>query len=63
MRGVKALSVRLQLPIEVLERDVDSQFLIPEQTYGLALSLGILYHLKNPSISSKSWQRRRDIAS
>lgn len=48
MRGVKALSVRLQLPIEVLERDVDSQFLIPEQTYGLALSLGILYHLKNP---------------
>jgi tRNA (mo5U34)-methyltransferase len=48
MTGVRTLRDRLALPIEIQEMDIDSQFEIQEDRYGLALLLGILYHLKNP---------------
>ena len=48
MTGVRALRKRLNLPIEIQEMDVDSRFAIDGGPYGLALLLGILYHLKNP---------------
>lgn len=48
MKGVRALSGRLNLPIEIVEMDVDSQFTLSSGPYGFALLLGILYHLKNP---------------
>lgn len=48
MKGVRLLSERLSLPIEILELDVDSQFMLPAESYGFAFLLGILYHLKNP---------------
>lgn len=48
MKGVRALSERLSLPLEILEMDVDSQFALPRDSYGFTFLLGILYHLKNP---------------
>ena len=48
MRGVRALKEALGSSIEILELDVDARFALPETTYGLALFLGTLYHLKNP---------------
>lgn len=48
MKGVRALSGRLNLPVEIIEMNVDSQFTLHGGPYGFALMLGILYHLKNP---------------
>jgi hypothetical protein len=48
MGGVRALRDRLGYPIDVREMDVDSQFCLPEDDWGLVLLLGVLYHLKNP---------------
>jgi SAM-dependent methyltransferase len=48
MKGVRALSSRLNLPVEIVEMNIDSQFTLPGGPYGFALLLGILYHLKNP---------------
>ena len=47
MCGVNTLRERLGFDVDVVQRDVDSQFSLPK-TYGLAITLGILYHLKNP---------------
>lgn len=59
MAGIEALRERLAPAITILERDIDGQSLNTEQTCGLTLLLGILYHLKNPfyvleSISKQS---------
>ena len=48
MTGVRALRERLDLPVEIREMDVDSRLELDRGPYGLALLLGILYHLKNP---------------
>ena len=48
MEGVRALKAALHSAIEISEVDLDRQFALPRQTYGLALLFGVLYHLKNP---------------
>lgn len=48
MTGVRALRGRLNISIDIREMDVDSRFDLDGEPYGLALLLGILYHLKNP---------------
>jgi tRNA (mo5U34)-methyltransferase len=48
MRGIRALQPLLDSAIDIHEIDLDSQFALPDQCYGLTLFLGILYHLKNP---------------
>jgi SAM-dependent methyltransferase len=48
LMGVRTLGTRLNLPIEIHEMDLDSGFDLKGGPYGLALLLGILYHLKNP---------------
>ncbi len=48
MMGVRALKQELKSSVEIHELDLDSNFEIPEGRYGLAVVLGILYHLKNP---------------
>jgi len=48
MSGVEALRDRLRLPVRIRQMNVDSSFELEEQSYGLVLLLGILYHLKNP---------------
>jgi SAM-dependent methyltransferase len=48
MRGVKALKRELHSSVEIFDVNLDEQFCLPESGYGLALCLGVLYHLKNP---------------
>jgi 2-polyprenyl-3-methyl-5-hydroxy-6-metoxy-1,4-benzoquinol methylase len=48
MHGVRALKTALASGVEICEVDLDSQFQVPVQHNGLALLLGVLYHLKNP---------------
>jgi tRNA (mo5U34)-methyltransferase len=48
MTGVRTLRTRLDLPVDIREMDLDSQFALEDGPYGLALLLGTLYHLKNP---------------
>src|SRR5260370_2789574 len=48
MRGFLELrnALNSSVPVEVM--DLDSQFRLTEEVYGLALFFGVLYHLKNP---------------
>jgi len=48
MEGVRALKAALHSAVEISEVDLDRQFALPRQTYGLVLLFGVLYHLKNP---------------
>ena len=48
MKGVRALKEALGSKVEILIADIDSQFTLPNEHYGLAFFLGALYHLKNP---------------
>jgi hypothetical protein len=48
MRGVHALKQLLGSSVEIVETELDEQFLLPDEPRGLTLFLGILYHLKNP---------------
>jgi len=47
MQGLRALHGELRSSINVREIDVDNEFPV-EGKYGLAICLGLLYHLKNP---------------
>jgi tRNA (mo5U34)-methyltransferase len=48
MAGIRALKEALGSFVEIHAVDLDSQFELPEQQYGLVFFLGLLYHLKNP---------------
>lgn len=58
MQGVRALKAALHSAVSIREIDLDSQFVLPRQTYGLALLLGVLYHLKNPVYVLDALSRR-----
>ncbi len=47
-QGVRSLKEALNSSVTIHEVDLDSHFDLPGERYGLALFLGILYHLKNP---------------
>jgi len=46
--GFRTLHETLRSRVKLHELDIDRQFSLEGQEYGLALSLGLLYHLKNP---------------
>ncbi len=46
--GARALRDRLRSRVQVHDVDLDTQFRLPRERYGLVLLLGILYHLQNP---------------
>jgi tRNA (mo5U34)-methyltransferase len=48
MQGVRKLKDALASQVAIHQMDIDSQFELPSERYGLTLLLGILYHLKNP---------------
>ncbi len=48
MRGLRALADYFKSSVSIHAVDLDSQFQLPQTSYGLTLFLGILYHLKNP---------------
>jgi 2-polyprenyl-3-methyl-5-hydroxy-6-metoxy-1,4-benzoquinol methylase len=47
-RALSALREALGSRIGIHLQDIDRQFVLPDREYGLAVFLGILYHLKNP---------------
>lgn len=47
MQGLRRLTTHFRSAIEIHDLDLDGRFELPGR-YGLALFLGILYHLKNP---------------
>ncbi len=55
MAGLRALRERLNLPLDIFELDADTATRLPETSagadYGLAISFGVLYHLKNPYLA------------
>jgi tRNA (mo5U34)-methyltransferase len=48
MRGFTELRTALHASVKLEILDIDSQFTLPEEIFGLAIFLGVLYHLKNP---------------
>ena len=48
MQGVRRLKEALDSKVHIHQMDIDAQFELPSERYGLTLLLGILYHLKNP---------------
>ncbi len=48
LRGARALREELGSRIGIYDVDLDRQFTLPRERYGLVLLLGILYHLQNP---------------
>lgn len=48
LRGAHALREALSSAVEIYDIDLDSQFDLPRERYGLVFLLGILYHLQNP---------------
>ena len=55
MQAVCALRAGLHSSVDVLEANVDQGFVPPQgANYGLAVMLGILYHLKNPYLVLES---------
>jgi tRNA (mo5U34)-methyltransferase len=48
LRGARALRDHLGSRVQVYDVDLDRQFELPRERYGLVFFLGILYHLQNP---------------
>jgi hypothetical protein len=48
LRGARLLREALGSRASISEVDLDAQFALPRERYGLVLFLGILYHLQNP---------------
>jgi tRNA (mo5U34)-methyltransferase len=48
MQGVRKLKEAMGSSVAIHQMDIDAQFELPSERYGLSLLLGILYHLKNP---------------
>lgn len=58
LRGARRLKELLGSTIGIHEVDLDSQFVLPRERYGLVFLLGILYHLKNPFYVLETLARR-----
>jgi hypothetical protein len=48
LRGARALCDHLGSRVQIHDVDLDRQFAVPRERYGLVFLLGILYHLQNP---------------
>ncbi len=48
LTGLRRMKDLLGSNVNIHEVDLDSRFDLPRERYGLALLLGVLYHLKNP---------------
>lgn len=58
LRGARLLNEQLQTGVAISDVDLDSQFHLPHDRYGLAILLGILYHLKNPYLVLENLAKR-----
>ncbi len=60
MQGVRFLARELNSKVQIHEIDLDSQFSVPADRYGLTIFLGLLYHLKNPLFALEQIARHSD---
>jgi tRNA (mo5U34)-methyltransferase len=58
LRGARALAEVLGSRVRIHDIDLDRQFRLPRETYGLVLLLGILYHLQNPYYALRQLARQ-----
>jgi tRNA (mo5U34)-methyltransferase len=59
MLGVRALQRELGSQISLHAADMDSRPNLPGSNYGLAIMLGVLYHLKNPYLTRRLYMSTR----
>jgi hypothetical protein len=62
LEGARALRDHLGSKIRIDDIDLDTQFRLPRDHYGLVLLLGILYHLENPFYVLKELSKHADHA-
>jgi tRNA (mo5U34)-methyltransferase len=60
LRGARALRDHLESRVRIEDVDLDSQFVLPREHYGLVLMLGTLYHLQNPFFVLRELSRRAE---
>jgi hypothetical protein len=60
LQAARALKRQFGSKVEICDIDLDSQFSLPRERYGLVLLLGILYHLQNPFYVLSELGRRAD---
>jgi tRNA (mo5U34)-methyltransferase len=60
LEGARKLARQLDSRVQIYDIDLDQQFRLPRDTYGLVLLLGILYHLQNPFYVLKELARRAE---
>jgi tRNA (mo5U34)-methyltransferase len=60
LRGARALRDHLSSKVNVHDIDLDRQFELPRERYGLVFLLGILYHLQNPYYMMRELAMRAD---
>jgi 2-polyprenyl-3-methyl-5-hydroxy-6-metoxy-1,4-benzoquinol methylase len=58
LSGARRLKEELNSSVEIFDIDLDAQFDLPRQRYGLVLFLGILYHIQNPFYVMKALAER-----
>ena len=58
--GARALAKALDSRTQVHDVDLDRQFRLPREDYGLVLLLGTLYHLQNPYYTLRELAERAD---
>ncbi len=58
MEGVRELRERLRSPLRIFEVNMDYATQLPGGTYGLAIFLGVLYHVKNPYLALETLARQ-----
>ncbi|MHB8689892.1 MAG: methyltransferase domain-containing protein [Solirubrobacteraceae bacterium] len=60
LEGARALRVALGSNVGIHDIDLDTQFQLPRERYGLVFFLGILYHLQNPYHALRQLAQRSD---
>ncbi len=60
LRGARALRDHLGSKVAIYDIDLDQQFSLPRERYGLVFLLGILYHLQNPYYVLRQLATRSD---
>jgi hypothetical protein len=60
LRAAHALREHLGSRVQIADIDLDSQFRLPRERYGLVFLLGILYHLQNPFFVLRELGRRAE---
>lgn len=60
LRGARALRDHFGSKVAIYDTDLDQQFSLPRERYGLVFLLGILYHLQNPYYALRQLASRCD---